>query len=121
MTKVGMPTAISTPCESKRTTGTVNPKHVPVSFRARIRLLRRSPNRMKTPFVARLSCVLCCGIAMPHLALGANSGAAVSLTIDGAPAKAGDYKPADIKALVLENGLLRITFGKDAVGDFSAT
>lgn len=56
-------------------------------------------------------------LAFAPLALAAD----VSLTIDGAPAKAGDYKPADIKALVLQNGLLTLTFGKDSNGDFSAT
>ncbi len=45
----------------------------------------------------------------------------VQLIMNGAPAQPGDYKPADIQALVLENGLLTITFGKDANGDFSAT
>ena len=45
----------------------------------------------------------------------------VKLIMNGAPAQPGDYKPADIQALVLENGLLTITFGKDATGDFSAT
>lgn len=54
------------------------------------------------------------------LAVGLASAADVTLTIDGAPAKPGDYKPADIKALVLQNGLVEITFGKDATGDFSA-
>lgn len=45
----------------------------------------------------------------------------VTLTLNGAPAQPGDYKPADIQALVLANGLLTITFGQDAIGDFSAT
>lgn len=44
----------------------------------------------------------------------------VSLTINGAPARPGDLKPAEIQALVLENGLLRLTFGRDVNGDFSA-
>ena len=45
----------------------------------------------------------------------------VRLTVNGAPAVAGDFKPADIQSLVLENGLVALTFGKDANGDFSAT
>lgn len=45
----------------------------------------------------------------------------VQLIVNGAPAQPGDFKPADVKSLVLENGLLTITFGKDANGDFSAT
>jgi rhamnogalacturonan endolyase len=52
--------------------------------------------------------------------------AGVTLTIDGQPAKPGDYKPAAINELVLANDNLKITFGKnparkDPVGDFSAT
>ncbi len=45
----------------------------------------------------------------------------VTMTLNGAPIKVGDYAPADIPSLVLDNGLLKITFGKDAIGDFSAT
>ena len=45
----------------------------------------------------------------------------VHMIVNGAPAQAGDFKPADIQSLVLENGLLTITFGKDSNGDFSAT
>jgi rhamnogalacturonan endolyase len=44
----------------------------------------------------------------------------VSLTVNGAPALPGDLKPADVQSLVLENGLLTLTFGKDVNGDFSA-
>lgn len=43
------------------------------------------------------------------------------ITINGAPAQPGDLKPADIQSLVMSNGLVAITFGKDANGDFSAT
>lgn len=55
--------------------------------------------------------------------LAANRSAAddVTLTIDGKPAQSGDYKPADIQSLVLANGLLALTFGRDSNGDFSAT
>jgi rhamnogalacturonan endolyase len=45
----------------------------------------------------------------------------VTLTMNGAPAKVGDYKPADIQSLVIANGDLVITFGKDTTGDFSGT
>jgi rhamnogalacturonan endolyase len=44
----------------------------------------------------------------------------LSLLMDGQPAKAGEYKPAGIKTLVMSNGDLAITFGKDVNGDFSA-
>ncbi|HVU39319.1 MAG TPA: polysaccharide lyase family protein [Opitutales bacterium] len=47
--------------------------------------------------------------------------APITMTINGQPAKVGDYAPADIPNLVLDNGLLKITFGKDAIDDFSAT
>ena len=44
----------------------------------------------------------------------------VTLTLNGLPAQPGDFKPADVQALVLANGLLTLTFGRDANGDFSA-
>ena len=43
------------------------------------------------------------------------------MTLNGEPAKPGDYSPNDIKDLVLDNGLLKITFGHDARNDISAT
>jgi rhamnogalacturonan endolyase len=45
----------------------------------------------------------------------------VQLTLNGKPAQPGDFKKEDVQSLLLSNGLLSITFGKDAVGDFSAT
>lgn len=45
----------------------------------------------------------------------------VQLLVNDAPAVPGDMKPADIKSLVLTNGIVRLTFGKDARGDFSCT
>ena len=45
----------------------------------------------------------------------------VTLSLNGAPAQAGDFKPADVQSLVLANGLLTIAFGRDSNGDFSAT
>lgn len=44
----------------------------------------------------------------------------VSLLLDGQAAKPAEYAPADIKTLVISNGDLSITFGKDVNGDFSA-
>jgi rhamnogalacturonan endolyase len=63
--------------------------------------------------------VFCLLLALvPGLPLRADG---VSLLLNGSPAQPGDYKPSDIHSLVIENGLLTITFGKDANGDFSAT
>jgi len=45
----------------------------------------------------------------------------VQMTLNGQPAKPGDYSPNDIQALILDNGLLKITFGPDARNDISAT
>jgi hypothetical protein len=45
----------------------------------------------------------------------------VTMLLNGEPAKVGDYQPADIKSLVLDNGLLKITFGQDTRQDISAT
>jgi rhamnogalacturonan endolyase len=55
------------------------------------------------------------------ISAAASMRADVTLTINGTPASPGDYKPSEIQALVLKNELLTLTFGKDAVGDFSAT
>lgn len=55
------------------------------------------------------------------LIAGTIQAADVSLTINGQPATVGEMKPADIQALVIDNGLLKITFGKDVNGDFSGT
>ncbi|HTB63915.1 MAG TPA: polysaccharide lyase family protein [Opitutales bacterium] len=51
----------------------------------------------------------------------ATAPAPVTMTMDGKPLAVGDYAPSDIPAMVLDNGLLKITFGKDAIQDFSAT
>ena len=45
----------------------------------------------------------------------------VTLILNGAPAEPRDWKPADVQSLVLANGLLTLTFGRDANGDFSVT
>ncbi len=42
------------------------------------------------------------------------------LLLNGAPARVASYKPADIQSLVMKNGLLTLTFGRDANGNFSA-
>ncbi len=65
---------------------------------------------------------LCAGLAVSLIcAQPLRAATEVQFTINGQPAKAGDLKPGDIQALVIDNGLLKITFGKDANGDFSAT
>lgn len=71
---------------------------------------------MRSPvFVALLVFLVGFAGAQPAVADG------VSLTVNGVPAQPGDLKPADIQSLVLGNGLLTLTFGRDANGDFSAT
>ena len=45
----------------------------------------------------------------------------VKFSVNGQTAKVGDFKPGEIQSLIIDNGLLKITFGKDATGDFSAT
>jgi len=45
----------------------------------------------------------------------------MTMTLNGEPAKVGDYSRADVKDLVLDNGLLKITFGPDTRGQISAT
>lgn len=62
-----------------------------------------------------LACVACTLSAL------AQTAAPVQLMVNGAPAQPGDFKPADVKSLVLSNGLLSLSFGKDSNGDFSAT
>jgi hypothetical protein len=43
------------------------------------------------------------------------------MTLNGQPAAVGDYSPDEITNLVLDNGLLKITFGHDVRNDISAT
>src|SRR5271165_7522524 len=43
------------------------------------------------------------------------------MTLNGESAKPGDYKPEDVQNLVLDNGVVKITFGHDARQDISAT
>ena len=79
--------------------------------------------RLMKTFPHSLPRLFTLGFALPFvLALAPRAFAAdVTLTLNGAPAQAGDFKPAEVQSLVLANGLLTITFGKDANGDFSAT
>lgn len=44
----------------------------------------------------------------------------VEMTVNGAAAEPGNLRPTDVHSLVLGNGLLALTFGPDANGDFSA-
>ncbi len=60
------------------------------------------------------------GCALALLAPPLRAAGDVQLLLNGEPAKVASYKPADIQSLVMANGLLTITFGKDANGDFSA-
>jgi rhamnogalacturonan endolyase len=56
-------------------------------------------------------------LLLAAVVLGAGSGVfgagEVSLTINGQAAKVGDYKPAEVEALVVSTGEVTITFGKD--------
>jgi rhamnogalacturonan endolyase len=66
----------------------------------------------------RSGSLIACVLAMLVLPLRAAED--VQLFVNGEPAKVASYKPADIQSLVMANGLLTLTFGKDANGDFSA-
>ena len=57
-------------------------------------------------------------LLFPSRAPAANE---AQMILNGEPAKPGDYSPNDVKDLVLDNGLLKITFGHDARQDISAT
>jgi len=71
---------------------------------------------MRTVFHALLLAAF--AAVLPSRALAA---ADVQMILNGQPAKPGDYSPADVKNLVLDNGLLKISFGPDARNDISAT
>ena len=45
----------------------------------------------------------------------------MSMTLNGQPAVVGDYAPDEVTNLVLDNGLLKITFGQDYRNQISAT
>ena len=57
----------------------------------------------------------------PAAPLGVQAANEVRMTLNGAPAQPGDYAPSAVTNLVLDNGLLQITFGPDARQDISAT
>jgi hypothetical protein len=78
---------------------------------------------MRYPFLnaAALLGLLLLSLAPAARAADAPAPAPVTMTMNGKPLAVGDYAPTDIPAMVLDNGLLKITFGKDAIDDFSAT
>jgi rhamnogalacturonan endolyase len=63
--------------------------------------------------------VLAVGVLGEGAVLGAEG--EVRLMVNGEAAKAGDLKPGEVRELVMDNGVLKLTFGKDVNGDFSAT
>ncbi len=79
-----------------------------------------SPTPVKSALSALLALLLSLA-PMAAPAARAADAAPVTMTVNGQPAKVGDYAPADISGLVLDNGLLKITFGIDAINDYSAT
>jgi len=66
----------------------------------------------------RLPAILLVALGFVSRSQAANE---VSMTLNGQPAVVGDYSPDQIKDLVLDNGLLKITFGHDTRNDISAT
>ncbi len=83
--------------------------------------MRRQPLiHYSMSFVFRSCAFLLVALApvCPSRALGAEE---VKMILNGEPAKPGDYSPNDVKDLVLDNGLLKITFGHDTRQDISAT
>jgi Polysaccharide lyase family 4, domain III/Polysaccharide lyase family 4, domain II len=73
---------------------------------------------MKSIF--RFSAILLVALA-PVFASRVRAANEMTMTLNGEPAKPGDYARADVKELVLDNGLLKITFGPDARNQISAT
>jgi rhamnogalacturonan endolyase len=73
---------------------------------------------MKLPFRFCAFSLMALAPFLPNRILAADE---VRMTLNGEPAKPGDYSPNDVKDLVLDNGLLKITFGHDARNDISAT
>lgn len=57
-------------------------------------------------------------LSLVPLAHAANE---MTMLLNGQPARVGDYARADVKELVLDNGLLKITFGPDTRDQISAT
>jgi hypothetical protein len=77
-----------------------------------------TPFAMK--FIFRFSAILLLALA-PAFVSRVHAANEMSMTLNGEPAKPGDYAPADVKDLTLNNGLLKITFGPDTRGQISAT
>src|SRR5471030_3136979 len=73
---------------------------------------------MKSMF--RFSIILLVALA-PAFVSRVHAADDVTMMLNGEPAKVGDYARADVKELVLDNGLLKITFGPDTRGQISAT
>jgi hypothetical protein len=74
------------------------------------------PRAMK--FISRFSATLLIALAPVFVSRAANE---MQMTLNGQPAVVGDYSPSEITNLVLDNGLLKITFGHDVRNDISAT
>jgi len=73
---------------------------------------------MKSTF--RLPAILLLALA-PLFISRADAANEMTMTLNGQPATAGDYSPDQVQQLVLDNGLLKITFGKDTRNDISVT
>jgi rhamnogalacturonan endolyase len=81
-------------------------------------ILHMTQSAMK--FIFRFSALLLATI-LPAFVSGVHAADDVTMMLNGEPAKVGDYARADVKELVLDNGLLKITFGPDTRGQISAT
>ena len=76
----------------------------------------------KSALPALLSLLLALSPSTAPSARAANAPVApITMMLNGQPAKVGDYTTADIQSLVLDNGLLKITFGPDTREQISAT
>ena len=74
------------------------------------------PRAMK--LILRFSLFLLAALASVIVSRAANE---MSMTLNGQPAVVGDYSPDEVTNLVLDNGLLKITFGQDYRNQISAT
>ena len=74
------------------------------------------PRAMK--LILSLSFILLAALASVIVSRAANE---MSMTLNGQPAAIGDYSPDEVTNLVLDNGLLKITFGQDYRNQISAT
>jgi rhamnogalacturonan endolyase len=73
---------------------------------------------IKNLFLFRACLLIACAQIVPSRVLAADE---VRMTLNGESARPGDYSPNDVKSLILDNGLLKITFGHDVRNDISAT